>query len=252
MSYAAFRNSQHRLLLLSVLISFSHSHTTFPLMVRMTRSIRLSQTRVLSSSDNSGNVMCPPLGNLIGDVVNGVDGACAPHSSGVSFEHLVRELASQISGQGEQFSLFSKSMADTQRQLRELTDACTPATEWIRSHEERANGIDKSLESLRVQLDALQSASVSSVQTKSVVSDWPQSLQDLRAPARTDGSNRAKPPARVRVVLLLPSQEEDKALLFLPAKIAPSEWYQQDDEFLRSAVLGRFLWPKQWYRQEVL
>ena len=81
------------------------------------------------------------------------------------------ELASQITRQGEQFNLFAISTADMQRQLRELTDVSARATEWMRSHEERANNIDKSLGPFRVQLDALQSASVSSVYTKSVASD---------------------------------------------------------------------------------
>ena len=73
------------------------------------------------------------------------------------------ELASQIARQGEQFNLLASSMTDMQRQLRELTDVSARETEWMRSHEERANGIDKSLGPFRVQLDALQSASVSSV-----------------------------------------------------------------------------------------
>ena len=160
------------------------------------------------SSDNSGNVMCPPLGNLIGNVASGVDGACAPHSSGVSFEHLVRELASQISGQGEQFSLFS----NTQRQLRELTDASTLATEWIRSHEERANGVDKSLETSRVQLDALQSASVSFRLAPAKGCR----IYELRL-EQTDGLLRATLPARLSAF----------PCLWGKGKSSPSYWHRR-------------------------
>ena len=49
-------------------------------------------------------------------------------------------------------------MADMQRQLRDLTDAGTRTTEWMRTHEARATDVDKFLGTLREGLDALQSA----------------------------------------------------------------------------------------------
>ena len=109
--------------------------------------------------------MCPPVARLTGSS-DGVNGAGAP--DGAALEHLVRELATQFARQNEQFTFLASIMADMRRQLRELTDAATRTTEWMRTHESRANDIDKSLDSLRERLDALQSASVSSVETKSV------------------------------------------------------------------------------------
>ena len=164
-------------------------------MVRMTHSIRFSQTQVLPISNNSGNVLCPPLDNLVGDGAS-VSGANAPNSCGVSLEHLVSELASQITRQGEQFTLFTNDMADLQQHVRDLTDASTRA---------RLSGpvlttnvpmvIDKSLESLRAQLDALQSASVSSVEMKSVVSDTP-----LPMPGGSAASSPHRDPLRASLL----------------------------------------------------
>ena len=100
------RSRPQRLLRPSLLTSFSHSHKIFALMVWMTPCIRLSQTQILTSpsSANSGNGMCPPLGNLTSNVANGINGASAPYSSGIPIEHLVRELACQITHQNKRFS----------------------------------------------------------------------------------------------------------------------------------------------------
>ena len=114
-------------------------------MVRMTRSIRLSQTRVLPIRTILGNVMYPPLGNLIGNVANGVDGACAPHSPAFRSNTSSASWPLRFPVRANSFPYFPTRSGSP----RELTDASTLATEWIRSHKERANGIDKSLESLR-------------------------------------------------------------------------------------------------------
>ena len=57
----------------------------------------------------------------------------------------------------EQFSTLQNSTADMQRQLRELTIITSRTTEWMRSFETHSNDIDKSLDSLRERLDAMQS-----------------------------------------------------------------------------------------------
>ena len=113
--------------------------------------------------------MCPPLGGLTGV---GFTRTRLPAGPDATLEYLVRELTTQVTRQNEHGTLFANSMVDIQRQLRELTDAATRTTEWMRTHEAHKNDIDKSLDSLRERLDALQSASVSSVETKNIVSDW--------------------------------------------------------------------------------
>ena len=60
-----------------------------------------------------------------------------------------------------------------------------------------------------------------------------QRLHDPRAPARTDGPLRATLPPRV-------SASSRAKPSFSPAQKAPTEWYQQDEEFLHSAVLVKF------------
>ena len=114
--------------------------------------------------------MCPPVGGGTG-TDDGFTGAGAPVGTGTSLEHVVRELATQFARQNGQFAVLASSMAVLQRQCRELTDAATRTTEWIRTHEARANNIDKCLDVLRERLDAFQSASVSSLETKSIVLD---------------------------------------------------------------------------------
>ena len=144
-----------------------------------------------------------------------VNGACTPNSSGVSFEHLFRELASQITRQGEQFSLLANSMADTQRQLHDLTDASTlRLSGYVLTR--NVPMVSTSLWRRYVYnwMPCSQPRFLPSKRKASCQTGPFQSLQDLRAPARTDGTLRAKPPARVRVVLLFPSQEEDKDFFF--------------------------------------
>ena len=126
-------------------------------------------------------------------------------------------------------------MAYMQRQLRELTDAATQTTEWMRKHDACANDIDKSLDSLRNCLDALQSASVSSVETKSVALPKVAGLVGSgsnRRPSQShtpgESAGSAQPPGKRQKPSFSPSQK------------GPEEWYQQDDEFQRSAVLVKF------------
>ena len=116
--------------------------------------------------------MCPPVAGLAGSG-NGFAGPDAP------LEHLVRELATLFARQNEQLSVLARNMTDMQEQLCELSDAAALTAEWMRTDDARANSIDKTLHGLRERFDATQTASVSSVETKSIVSDWPcQKLQD--------------------------------------------------------------------------
>ena len=64
-------------------------------------------------------------------------------------------------------------MADMQTQLLELSNAAAVTAEWMRTHDARANSSDKTLDCLRERLAAPQTASVSSIETRSIVSDWP-------------------------------------------------------------------------------
>ena len=114
--------------------------------------------------------MCPPLGGVIGD---GFTATGVPASPAVTLKQVVRDMLTQVTRQSEQFAFFANSMAHMQRQLRALADAATRTSEWMRTHVAIVNDTDKSLGSLRERLDALQSASVSSVETKSIVSGWP-------------------------------------------------------------------------------
>ena len=121
-------------------------------------------------SSNSDSVVCPsPAAG------NGLAGARSPARSpagpNASFEFLAREMATQFARQNEQFSVVQSSMADMQRQLRELSITTALTMEWMRSFETRSGDIDKTLDPLRERLDALQLASVSSMETKSIVSD---------------------------------------------------------------------------------
>ena len=78
-------------------------------------------------SSNSDSVMCPP------PAAGG--GLLAGSSAGpiASFEFLAREMAAQFAQLNEQFSILQSSMADMERQLRELTvttvrrNGCVPS-----------------------------------------------------------------------------------------------------------------------------
>ena len=104
--------------------------------------------------------MCPPVAGLVGSR-NGFAGPDAP------LEHLVRELATHFARQNVQLSVLARNMTEMQEKLCEL------------SCRRPQNSFDKTLYGLRERFDAIQTASVSSVETKSIVSDWPsQKLQD--------------------------------------------------------------------------
>ena len=98
-----------------------------------------------------------------------------------------------------------------------------------------AKDIDKSLATLRESLNARQSASVSSVETKSVVSDRP--LPNFTGSAGSGSHHKASRPARVRVGFLPPGKCQKPRFT---AHLAPVSWYQQGEEFQRSAVLVNF------------
>ena len=125
--------------------------------------------------------MCPPVSHAAG---NGFTGTGVPASSGASLEAFLRDLSVR---QTEQFAILTNSIASIQRQLSELTDVTISTTEWMRAQQARSLDIDKTLASLRASMDALQSASVSSVETKSVVPDW---LLPKVAGSMSSGSNR--------------------------------------------------------------
>ena len=128
--------------------------------------------------------------------------------------------------QNEQFSTLQNSMADRQRQLRELTIITARTREWMRSFETHSNDIDKALDSLRERLDAMQSASL-----------WPlpkiagsTSSSSTRCPSQNQTPREAG-------ISQLPGKRQKRS--FSPAQESPEGWYQQDEEFLRSAVLVR-------------
>ena len=62
-------------------------------------------------------------------------------------------------------------MADIQKQLCELSNAATLTAVWMRTYDALANSIGKTLDGLRERLNALQTASVSSVEMRSIVSE---------------------------------------------------------------------------------
>ena len=189
----------------------------------------LSNTRS-PSSGSADNAMCPSVCHVAGD---GYTGNGVPAGSGASLEVSLRELAA---AQTEQFTILTNSIAGIQRQFRELTDITSPTTEWTRSQQARSVDVDKTLESLRASMDALQSAPVSSVETKSVVSDWP--LPKV-AGSTGSGSNRrpsqSHTPGESVGFSQLPGKRQKPS--FSPAQKAPEEWYQQDDALCLSSSL---------------
>ena len=103
----------------------------------------------------------------------------------------------------------------------------------------RANDVDKSLATLRDSLNALQSASVSSVETKSTVSDWP--LPKIAGSAGCGSyrrSSQSVTPGESEGGPLPPGKRPKPTCL--PAQPAPDAWHQQGKEFQRSAVLVNF------------
>ena len=91
------------------------------------------------NSDSGDSAVCPPLGGLSGDdfTNTGVPGA----GVGATTDQLIRDLSVQVTRQSEQFAFFSRSMEEMQRQLHALTNAASRTTEWMRSHDIRANDI---------------------------------------------------------------------------------------------------------------
>ena len=70
---------------------------------------------------------------------DGLAGACSSAGPIASFEVLDREMATQFTQQSEQFSILPNSVADLQRQLRELTQVdnlswCCNCTNSAKSH----------------------------------------------------------------------------------------------------------------------
>ena len=96
----------------------------------------------------------------------------------------------------------------------------------MRSFETHSNDIDKTLDSLRERLDAMQSASVWVLPKIAGCT----SSSSTRCPSQNQTPREAgfsQPPGK--------RQKRS----FSPAKGSPEGWYQQDEEFLRSAVLVR-------------
>ena len=100
-----------------------------------------------------------------------------------------------------------------------------------RKHSEAAQRAQRCHNSydLRASMDALQSASVSSVETKSVVSDWP-----LPKAAGSASSCLNRRPSQSHT----PSKSVGSSQP--PGKRHKPSFSQQNEEFLRSAVLVRF------------
>ena len=161
-------------------------------------------------SDNSGNVICPPLGNLTGNVANGVNGACAPipafrsNTSSASWPLRLPVRANSFPYLPTAWRTRSGSSANS------LMPVPLRLSGYVLTR--NVPMVSTSLWSRYVYnwMPCSQPRSLPSKRRASCQTGPCQSLQDLRAPARTDGPLRAKPPARVRAVLLFSSQEEDK------------------------------------------
>ena len=173
-------------------------------------------------SNNSNIHMCSPVG-LAAD--NGLTGTGVPAGSGASLEAV----------QTEQFARLTSSIASRraklQKQISDLVAVTTASTKWMQEQQTRSSEIDKALADFRADIVALQSASVSSVETKSAGSDWP--LPKPRRISRIYFVPATFPEPHPRL-----SGENHNT--FSPAQLAPEAWHQQDDEFQRSAVLVGF------------
>ena len=124
----------------------------------------------------------------------------------MTLQHLVRELAAQFAGQNEQFAVVANNMANMQKQPLELSNAAALTAEWMRTRDARANSSDKTLDCLRERLAAPQTASVSSVETRSIVSDWP-----LPKVAGSVGSGSQPPGKRQKPSFSPPQKAYDKS-----------------------------------------
>ena len=155
--------------------------------------------------------------------------ACLPASK-PSYVYMSRR-------QTEQLAVLTNNIAsmqtNMQKQISELKAIATQTTKWVQDQQARSNEIDKTLAELRANVVALQSASVSSVETKSASFVWP--LPKIAGPT-SSGSNRrpSQTPGEG------PGSPVISQPLGSPAQNAHPEWYQQDFQFSRSAVLFRF------------
>ena len=168
------------------------------------------------------HAMCPSSG-LVPPDGNGSPGTGVP-GAGSSTDQVIREMSAQFTG--------------VQRKLSELPFAANTTADWMRQHDARAFEIDKSLSSLRGRLEAILSAPVSTVETKSVMSDWPLPLaassvgsgtQNRGPPSPTPGVGGTDQPSPVQ-----------KLKTSCSAHTVPDSWYDQGDETERSAVLVKF------------
>ena len=127
----------------------------------------LSNTGSLGSG-SADVAMCPPVGGLTGD---GFTGAGVPAGPGASLEELVRELAVRQNEQVNSLYLptalqiCSDSPASLLKSPTARRSGCAPNRHVLSTS-------TKTLDSLRPRMDAFRPASVSSIETKSIVSDW--------------------------------------------------------------------------------
>ena len=214
---------------------FQISHSTHQQMSRFLIS-RSTPNRAISNTGSpcSGNAfiaMCPPVSHAAG---NGFTSTGVPAGSAASFEAFICDMFVR---QSDQFTILTNNIASIQRQLSEHNDMPSCTQEWMHAQQARSADIDKTLASLHASMDALESASVSSVVTKSVVSDW--LLRKIAGSASSSSTSQSHTPGESEDDSQSPGNREKPS--FSPAQKEPEEWYQQDEEFLRGAVLVGFL-----------
>ena len=178
------------------------------MMLRSTHNRRLSRTQVLLVL---AMLILPCVLLLVIAASDGFNGTGVPASSGASLESFFRDMSAR---QSEQFAILTNCIASMHRQISELIDV-NRTTEWMHARQARSVDIDQTLAPLCASMDAMQSASVSSVEAKSVVSDWP-----LPGSASSGSNRRASqshiPSESVGISQLLGKRQ--KKLSFSPAQ----------------------------------
>ena len=149
--------------------------------------------------------MCPPVSHAAAD---GIPSTGVPPA----LEAILRE----------QFAVLSNSIAIMQT-ISALPAVTTQTTKWTQEQYGRSIEINKTLANLRANALALQSASVSSVETKNATSGWP--LPKIAGSASSSSNGR---PSQNRtpgesVGISQPSGKRQKPF-FSPAQKAPEEW----------------------------
>ena len=145
--------------------------------------------------------------------------------------------------QTEQLVVLTNNIASMQtkmqKQISELMAITAQTTRWMQDQQARSIESDKILRSYVQMLSLSSPHPCPSLRQKKApaLTDLSQRLQDLQASARPGCPLSLNPQVKVLVVWLFPARKGQKPS-FSPAQNLIV--YQQDDEFLRSAVLVSF------------